>query len=172
MIMLRFPKDKVDNLAEHIEHSLRHMGKAMQVVDDIQHEAEAEEENEAMHAYINEYGWHFNKKASDMACANMKRLNPATSMLERITPWTKEEVDAMLQKHGVKLKNAQHYDHVYVANMGQADYLKSSVPDETHLALYVKDTVDDVDGSSELPFRYWIEKCEAMGWEIPWEELL
>lgn len=172
MIIIKFPKERVDDLAGHIEHSLRHMGKAMQVVDDMQHESQQEEEDDAMQEYLEKYGWHFNEKACTMAVSHMRRLNPATGQVERITPWTKPEVDALLQKHGVKLKNSQHYDYVYVANMGQADYLKSGVPDEAHVALYVKDTVDDVDGSSELPFRFWVEKCEALDWDIPWEELI
>lgn len=172
MILLRIPKPKVDDVAEHIEHSLRHMGKAMIAIDEMQKESQEEEVDEAMLEYIKHNGWHFNAKACTLAVDNMKRLNPTTSKLEKITPWSKSEVDALLAKHGVTLKHSHLYDYVYVANMAQADYFKSSIADEAHLALYVKDTVDDVDGSPERHFRTWVQTCESMGWEIPWIDLL
>ena len=45
------------------------------------------------------------------------------------------------------------YDYVFVATMCKADYLGSSIKDENHLVLYVKDTIDDVDASNETTFR-------------------
>lgn len=126
----------------------------------------------AMKAYISNYGFHFNKKAFEYAVKQMKRKNPASGKLEAIDPWTKEQVEEMLVKNGVKLENCVMYDAAYQANWIKANTYKSSVPDEAHVALGVKDALDDADGSDELPFRYWITRCVALGTPIDWEDLL
>jgi len=59
------------------------------------------------------------------------------------TPIPKEKVDEILNKNGVILNNNELYDYVYVYNMGNNDFLGSSISDEKHLALYVKDVIDD-----------------------------
>ena len=64
------------------------------------------------------------------------------------------------------------YDYVYVATMCKADYLRSSIKDENHLALYVKDTIDDVDASNETTFRRWLATMIGNGIPIDWDELL
>lgn len=48
-------------------------------------------------------------------------------------------------QNGIKLENDSGYDACYVANMCKADYYKRSIADEAHLALFVKDYIDDVD---------------------------
>lgn len=60
----------------------------------------------------------------------------------------------MLAKYGVTLENNVDYDYVYVANMGKADLLKSSITDEQHLALYVKDVVDANDAEEIIDELY------------------
>ena len=67
----------------------------------------------------------------------MKAENKATGKKEEIKALSKEDVEVILTQAGVKLEKAKGYDHVFVANMGKADYLKSSIPDDTHLALFV-----------------------------------
>lgn len=126
----------------------------------------------AMKAYISHNGFHFTKKAFECAVKQMKRKNPASGKLEAIEPWTKEQVEEMLVKYGVTLENCVMYDAAYQANWCKADLYKSSVPDEAHVALFVKDTLDDVDGSDELPFRYWLQKCIALGMPVEFEDLL
>lgn len=68
----------------------------------------------------------------------MKAENKATGKKEEIKALSKEDVEVILTQAGVKLEKAKGYDHVFVANMGKADYLKSSIPDDTHLALFVR----------------------------------
>jgi len=126
----------------------------------------------AMRAYISSYGFHFNKKACDVAVKAMKKKNPSSGKVESIEPWTKEQVETLLTKYGVQLENNIMYDATYQANWCKADLYKSSVPEEVHVALFVKDTLDDIDGSDELPFRYWLQKCIAKGEPIDWEDLL
>lgn len=125
-----------------------------------------------MHKYISQFGFHFNKKACDYAVSRMKKKNPTTNKLEPIEPWTKEQVEELLTRYGVQLENCVMYDHVYVANITKADYYKSSITDEAHIALYIKDTLDDADGSDELPFRYWLQRCVAMGEPVEFEDFL
>lgn len=125
-----------------------------------------------MRSYLRNYGWHFSKKAQDYAASLMKRVNPNTKHNERVDTWTKEQVDHLLSSYGVKLENAAGYDYVYVANMCKADYLKSSIPDEHHLAMYVKDTIDDVDGADGVIFRQWYAGMVAKGLPIDWEDML
>lgn len=127
---------------------------------------------EAMKRYISHFGWHFNKKAFDCAVKQMKRKNPASGKMEAIEPWTKEQVDDMLMRYGINLENNTMYDAAYQANWIKADTYKSSVPDEAHVALGVKDALDDVDGCDELPFRYWVQKCVAMGEPVDFEDLM
>ena len=70
-----------------------------------------------------------------------------------IQPYTKEQVDSILRQQGIQLENNELYDYVYVASMGKADFLGSSIPDEAHLAKYVKDVVDDADAESGFIFN-------------------
>ena len=97
---------------------------------------------EGMKRYINNYGPHFNKKLCKEACSRMYK--ESNGKKEYIRPYTKEEVDAMLEGYNVKLKRSKLYDAVYVANMCQADFLGSSIMTEEHLAKYVKDVIDAI----------------------------
>lgn len=126
----------------------------------------------AMYKYISQNGFHFNKKACSYAVSRMKRKNPNSNKLEPIEPWHKDQVEDLLSRNGVTLTDSIMYDHVYVANMCKADYYKSSIPDEAHIALYIKDTLEDADGSDELPFRCWLQRCIAMGEPVEFEDLL
>ena len=95
--------------------------------------------------YLSMYGWHFSKKLCNFAVSNMKKDSG-----EKIAPITKEALDLLLAKNDIELDNKFGYDYVFVANMCKADYLGSSVPDDAHLAKFVKDYCDDPDGYSEL----------------------
>ena len=125
-----------------------------------------------MEEYMDMYRWHFNKKACDYAVSLMRRLNPATGKKETIEPMSKEQVEELLVKHGVKIEANHGHDFVYVANMARADYWKSSIEDDRHLALYVKDTVDDVDAGDGAIMRCWIAKMCAAKEPIFWDELM
>jgi len=117
-------------------------------------------------------GWHFNDCAVKYAVSLMKKKNPASGKTEPIEPLTKEQVDNLLTKHGIKLEKSVGCDHVYVANMGKADYLGSSIIDEKHLALYIKDVIDDVDAPDGTVMRQWYAKMVADGLPVPWTYFL
>lgn len=78
----------------------------------------------------------------------------------------------MLKQHNVKLKHNSLYDYIYVANMCKADFLNSSVVDEQHVALYIKDVVDDVDAEDGLIFNRFYADCCYSGIPINWEDML
>lgn len=125
-----------------------------------------------MKAYLRNYGFAFSKKASDWAISLMKKENPTTKKMEKIEPWTKEQVDEMLKKYNVTLENNVGYNHVYVANMLKADMFKSSIADEQHLAMAVKDIIDDADASPRLVFKKWVTAMDDAGEPIEWSELM
>lgn len=126
----------------------------------------------SMKAYITHYGWHFTKKACEYAVSCMMHKNPASGKTEPIEPLTKDQVEELMSKNNVKLDNCIMYDHVFVANMAKADYYKSSIPDEAHLALFVKDYLDDTDASDDVAFRRWWVTMIGNGTPVDWEEIL
>ena len=126
----------------------------------------------AMRNYLSHYGWHFGKNACEYAVGMMKKENPVTKKLEKIEPYTKDQVDEMLKKYNVTIEDGGGYDYVFVANMGKADYLKSSIPDEHHLALYVKDVISDPDAGDGVTMRRWYATMVANGDPVEWEEMM
>lgn len=127
---------------------------------------------EAMIDYLSNYGRHFNRKLLKFAVGKMKRKDSSTGGLVKITPYNKEEVDAILTNHNIKLKNNELLDYVYVANMCKADFLNSSIPDEQHLAMYIKDVIDDDDAYDGIVFNRWYADMRRKGVAIDWEEVL
>lgn len=125
-----------------------------------------------MKRYIREFGWNFSKRAYEYAVKQMRKLNSATGKLEKVEPFTKDQVDEMLTKYGIKIENNVMYNYVYVATMAKSDYYKSSLPDEKSLCLFIKDYIDDVDASPETAFRCWWAKRIGDGEPIDWEEML
>lgn len=127
---------------------------------------------EEMKKYLAHNGWHFNKKACDFAVGIMKKKNAATGKMEKLEPLTKEQVDAMLARFGINLENNVGYDYIYVANKGKHVLLKSSVADEQHLALYVKDVIDDSQiGDGEI-MRKWDAEMTSRGIPVQWDDIL
>ena len=87
-------------------------------------------------------------------------------------PVTKVAVEEILNKYNIILENNELYDHVYVYNMGNNDFLGSSIPDEKHLALYVKDVIDDKDGYDGIVFNRWYVDTVTSGIPVDWEEMI
>lgn len=82
--------------------------------------------------------------------------------------WFQDELD----DYNIELKENQLYDYVYVANMCKADFLGSSIDDERHLCLYVKDVIDDPDGYDGLVFNRWYADMCRQGIPIDWHEFI
>lgn len=122
---------------------------------------------EDMKRYLGNYGFNFSKKMCDWAVSMMKTKDG------KITPISKEKVDELLNKYNISLEKDNGYNSVYVANMGKADYLSRSVPNENYLALFIKDYIDDPDyPSTEKAFRHFFADMMGMGIAINWEDML
>ena len=126
----------------------------------------------AMRQYLSQHGWHFSKKLCECAVKDMRTLNKATGKKEPLEMTPKETVEETLKKYGVKLDNSKGYDAVYVWHMAKADYFKSSIADEQHLALFVKDYIDDVDGYAGIALTRYMADCIGSGTPIEWEDVI
>lgn len=125
---------------------------------------------EAMLTYLRNYGPHFNRKLFEFAVKGMTKW--ADGKEQNITPFTKDNVENILNNNGVNVRNGQLYDCAYVANMCKADFWGSSITDERHLALYIKDVIDDIDAPDGLVFNRFYADCCYKGIAIDWEEML
>lgn len=122
---------------------------------------------EGYREYKRQHGPHFSRQLCEFAVSRMTRDDD-----QPITPMQKREVEKLLKDSGVSLSNNSGYDHVFVANMGLADYLGDSVPDMEHLAKYVKNVIDDPDGYEGIAFCRWLADCVAKRVDVPWEEMI
>lgn len=125
----------------------------------------------AMEEYLAQYGWHFSKKMCDWVTSNMYKKDASGRKIP-VEIMNKDAVDAVLARNGVTLENKFGYDYVFAANMCKADYFGSSITDERHLALFVKDYVDDPDGYPELPFTRFFADTIGLGIPINWEDMI
>lgn len=126
---------------------------------------------EALAIYLSHNGPHFNKKCCEFAISQMYKEDEEGNE-QSIKTFSKGEVEEILKTYGVRVKYAQLEDITYVANMCNADYFGSSVPTKQHLALYVKETLDDPDGAEGLVFNRWISDMKWLGVAIPWDEFI
>lgn len=126
---------------------------------------------EDMLIYMRNYGPHFNKKLCRFAVGLMEKKG-SDGIKRPITPITREETEGLLARQDIHIERGQLHDCTYVANMCKADFLNSSVPDEKHMALYIKDVIDDVDAPDGLVFNRFYADCCYKGIAIEWEDML
>ena len=120
-----------------------------------------------MEEYLEEYGYNFNKKLCEFAVSLMEDRGG-----NKLQPWSKEKVDSFLKANGVTIRNDVGHNATYVLNMARSDYWGSSISDDQHLALYVKDYLDDPDGAKTRAFDEFYIDCMAKGIPIFWDELM
>lgn len=120
-----------------------------------------------MRDYLSQYGWHFSKKLCEWAVRRMKDRSG-----EKIRPVDKQRVDELLKAAGVTLEHNELHDAAYVWNMAVADYQGSSLPDSNAVALFVKDYLDDYDGTPTRAMDEFVGRCIGAGCPIPWEDVL
>ncbi len=125
-----------------------------------------------MKNYLRHNGWHFNRKACDIAVSMMRRKNSTTGKNESIESMSKDQVEDLLKRNNITLENALGYDHVYVANMIKADCWKSSIEDEKHHALGIKDAIDDVDKPDGFIMHRWYADMIRAGIPVEWGDML
>lgn len=125
--------------------------------------------------YMATYGGHFSRRMCEWAVSMMEveeEKPDGKKEKKRLEPWSKDQVDDLLKRHGVTLENDKGYDKVYVANMCKADFYEDSVPDEQHVARYVKNQLDDPDGYEELVFNRFMMDCMGRNIPIDWEDMI
>ena len=123
-----------------------------------------------MLTYMRNYGPHFNRKLYEFAVSLMTQIIDGKE--RKVKPYTREETSQLLSNHGIEVKNAQLYDAAFVASMCKADFLGSSIVDEHHVALYVRDVIDDVDAPDGLVFNRWYADMSYCGIAINWEDMI
>ena len=120
----------------------------------------------SMRKYLTHNGWHFNKSLCNFAVSLMRKHG------KRLDPISKENVDKLLEQYKIQLDNNVGYDYVFIANMCKADYYGSSIVDDKHVALYIKDTVDDEDAADGTTMRRWYATMVANGIMVDWDDSL
>lgn len=120
--------------------------------------------------YLRYNGPHFNDKLCKFAVSKMSKKTGST--LTPIVPMSKEEVDSILKQYNITVKGGQLQDTVYVANMCKADFFGSSIPDNMHLAKYIKDVLDDDDAYDGIVFNRWYADMCRKGIAVDWEEMI
>ena len=121
-----------------------------------------------MDAYLASHGRHFSKPMLEWAVSMMRDRKG-----EKLPTSDKKKVDDLMKAYGIELKNDKgYYDSVYVYQMAKADYMGSSISDEQHLLRFVKDFIDDPDGSETKAFDHFYMDCIAKGVDFPWEDLI
>ena len=112
-------------------------------------------------------GWHFNKKACDYA---VQYLTGKDS--KPIKPLSKEDVDAMLTKYGLRLEKNKGWDYVYAANMAKSDMDGSPLSDEKSQVMYVKILIDDADAAEGEIMGCWYTKMIFRRIPVDWGAFL
>ena len=121
-----------------------------------------------MDAYLASHGRHFSKPMLEWAVGMMRDRSGNTQSVPE-----KKKFDEKMNNYGVMLeRNKGYYDGIYVWCMAKSDYLGSSIEDEMHLAKYVKDYIDDIDGNPTRAFDEFYINCIAKGVDIPWGDLI
>lgn len=120
-----------------------------------------------MDAYMSDYGRHFSKAMYTWAASMMRDRNG-----NRMKTVEMEEARRLLDVYKVNVKNDKGYDVPYVLMMARADYYESSITDEPHLVKFIKDYLDDPDGSDTRAFDEFLVKTVALGIPIIWEDMI
>lgn len=121
----------------------------------------------AFEEYIDQYGPHFSKRLYEWAVSMIRDRNGG-----KVAPMTKEQVDEFLKARGVTLKGGKGHDVAYVYQMARADYYGSSITDDTHLAMFVRDYIDDPDGSPAKAFDHFVVDCKSKGEPVFWDDMI
>lgn len=108
--------------------------------------------------YLRYYGPHFNNKLCEFACSQLSNKD-----------CTKEKIDQLLKTHNITLKNSKLCDYVYIANWCKSIFYGSSISDEKHFVLFLKDVFEK---ESDLIFNRWYADMAKKGIPIEWEEMI
>lgn len=121
-----------------------------------------------MQAYMSSHGRHFSKAMLDWAVGMMTDRNG-----NKRKPIDRKKFDSMMESYGITLDRTEgYYDGIYVWSMAMSDYFGSSIKDEQHIAMFVKDYIDDIDGNPTRAFDEFMINCTAKGIDVPWQDMI
>lgn len=108
--------------------------------------------------YLRYNGHHFNKNLCEYICSYLNTND-----------YNKENLEALAKAHNIVIPNNNLYDAVVVANWCKAMFYGSSIIDEKHLALFVKDIFTK---EHDLIFNRWYADMAKQGISIEWENMI
>jgi len=125
----------------------------------------------SMSIYLRSFGPHFNKALCDFAVSNMYLDEDGEDPIE---PYTKEQVDTLLENNGIRLEHNKLYDYIFVANMAKADFMgpKGCLQTDEQLARYIKNVIDDPDANEGVTFTRFLATMAVNGVPIDWYDIL
>jgi hypothetical protein len=122
---------------------------------------------EEQRAYLMNYGKNFNEKMCRFAVSMMRdRKGNKVEMVK------KDDLEKKLKENKIEIENDVMYNGVYVYAMCMADFMGSSIEDEKHALLYVKDYIDDPDAADGQVFNRFFADCVNAGIPIDWAEMI
>ncbi len=122
---------------------------------------------EEQRAYLMNYGKNFNEKMCRFAVSMMRdRKGNKVEMVK------KDDLEKKLKENKIEIENDVMYNGVYVFAMCMADFMGSSIEDEKHALLYVKDYIDDPDAADGQTFIRFYASCVNAGIPIDWAEMI
>jgi hypothetical protein len=127
---------------------------------------------EDLEQYLSFYGYHFNKKLYEYAVSEMKKVDRMTGKEEKVNPVLIDELEKALSRYKVDIPSECLYDAAYLASMVDADFFGSSIDDDKHMMLYIKDVLCDPDGYDGIVFCRYLADCSAKGCVIFWDRML
>ena len=108
--------------------------------------------------YLRYNGHHFNKNLCEYVCSYLN-----------MNDYNKENLEALAKAHNIIIPNNELYDAVVVANWCKVMFYGSSIIDEKHLALFVKDIFEK---EHDLIFNRWYADMAKQGISIEWESMI
>ncbi len=120
-----------------------------------------------MAEYLSNYGWHFSKAMCEWAIDMMRDKGGS-----KIRVKEKNALEETLKAQGIDTKNIIGYDAVYVDAMARADFYGSSLSNDTQLARFIADYLNDPDGYDGVALTRFYADCIAKGIPIYWEDML
>lgn len=113
----------------------------------------------------------FSKKLAEWAVRQMETKDKTTGELKAIKARSMNEVKEALKSIDESIPEALEYTAYYLFNMSIADYPKTC-EDDKQKAMFVIETLKDVDGSPESVLDCFEVKMMRRGIPIYWERML
>lgn len=124
----------------------------------------------SMVAYLSNFGWHFNEDLCRFAVSLMYSSDEDGE--KTYTRYKeKDEVNALISKHGIKMHRPLDYDFLYLYHSYCTD-LKGVEDDEKKLLMIAKAVWCDVDSGDGAILAQWLAKMARSGEPVYWSDFL